>query len=145
MALLPPLLLFVFFYLEYQAELPVASEFSIGVVVVASLYLFILFYALYHARVRVLRLRSEPSLRVMLERYAEILRLRFFSIAGASLLLLGGFIVMHDQLFVALFLVALIVFSVFWPTPSRVANDLKLKGDARQMVLTKKDDLLNSR
>ena len=143
MALLPPLLLFAYFYLEYQGTLLTTSTFSITVVLVASSFLLILLYGLYYTRKRVLTIRKEPSLRVMLEAYADILKVRFFSVGGASLVLLVGFLIIHDPLFVALFVVSLIVFSVFWPTSRRVANDLKLKGDARTMVIQKKESALD--
>ena len=141
MALLPPLLLFAYFYLEFQATLLTESTFSLMVVLVSCGYLFILLYGLYHTRKGVTTIRKEPSLRRMLETYADLLKVRFFSVGGASLLLLVGFVVVHDPLFVALFVVSLIVFSVFWPTSRRVANDLKLKGDARAMVIRKSESL----
>jgi len=138
-ALLPPLLLFAYFYLEFQSELSHETGLNLLVVGVAVAYLLILLYSLYVTRKQVLQLRVEPSLRVMLETYATVLKIRFFSVGGASMVLLAGFIFIHDHLFVALFIVSLIVFSVFWPTPRRVANDLKLKGDARELVISRKD------
>jgi hypothetical protein len=54
-----------------------------------------------------------------------------------SFLLAIGFFLTSDERFSIYFAVIIIWCAWQWPTPRRVAGDLKLKGDERKMVLTK--------
>jgi hypothetical protein len=86
-------------------------------------------------------IRKIASLGLRLERYYALTVIRFSLISFADLLLIGGYFLTGNLLFSALFGVSLILFLLIWPRPSKVCNDLKLKGDERQMVYHKKMNL----
>jgi hypothetical protein len=103
--------------------------------------LFLVWLSIWIARKRLLGIRAQIGLGIKLEQYAATRIIQFFILSGASFVLVLGFQLIHDQVFIGLFGISLVVFSVHWPTSRRVCRDLKLKGDEREMVLNKKDTL----
>jgi hypothetical protein len=81
------------------------------------------------------------SLGTRLDRIFSFTVLRFALVISGSLIFAAGFYFTEDQLFTLLFGVNILLLILFWPTPAKVCNDLKLKGDERTLVLYKKDRL----
>jgi hypothetical protein len=57
------------------------------------------------------------------------------------LLLAVGLFLTRSDIFTAFYIAGLIFSAVFWPTSRKVSDDLRLRGDERQMVYYKKDTL----
>lgn len=85
--------------------------------------------------------RTLDSLGKKLDRYFSFTILRFALIVSGSLGLAIGFYLTENQIFTILFSVSFILLLLFWPSPSKVCDDLHLKGDERTLVLYKKDKL----
>jgi hypothetical protein len=84
-------------------------------------------------------IRKDQGLRLKLEKYFRLTIVRYTMIAAASMLLAYAFYITHDDRLTALFALNLLMLGVLWPTSSKVCNDLKLRGDEREMVYYKKD------
>jgi hypothetical protein len=88
------------------------------------------------------KIKSIPigqGLRLKLEKYFQLTIVRYRMIIFVCLILAGGFYITHDDFITGLFAVNLIFIGFIWPTASKVCNDLKLRGDEREMVYYKKD------
>lgn len=85
--------------------------------------------------------RKIQSLGVRLDRYYSFTIFRFLLIVSGSIVLAIGFFLTENQLFSLMTLGNIVLLSFFWPRPSKVCNDLLLKGDERTLVLYKKDRL----
>lgn len=133
-----PLLLFTYLYLENRLVL---SQGTHGVL--AYLLTFVFLAAVGFARwdfVRKIKaIRQLAGLGVKLEKYATALIIQFAIISAVCLMLVVGLWLTASQIFVAAFVVSLIILSWLWPTGSRVCKDLRLRGDERDMVLHKRD------
>ena len=79
--------------------------------------------------------------KLKLEKYFYITIVRYIVFAMACLILASAFYLTRDDLLTDLFAVNLLVMGLLWPTARRVCNDLKLKGDEREMVYYKRDQL----
>jgi uncharacterized membrane protein YwzB len=145
--LLTPLLDFVVLYWQMQAgniEGALKGDESIqwillgalGSVVVADWGIsYFLFYR------GMLATRTLDSLGKKLDRYFSFTFLRFALVASSSLGLAVGFFLTENQMFTVLMVASFAILLLVWPTPSKVCNDLQLKGDEQTLVLYKKDRL----
>jgi hypothetical protein len=84
-------------------------------------------------------LRNQPGLGAKLEKYFDITVVRYCLLASASLVLAVGFYLTASDVFTALYVGALALSGFVWPTSRKVTEDLRLKGDEREMVYFKKD------
>lgn len=85
--------------------------------------------------------RTLDSLGKKLDRYYLFTLLRFCLVVSGSIGFAIGFYLTENQLFTVLFVSSLGCLIFFWPTPTKVCNDLQLKGDERTLVLYKMDKL----
>ncbi len=81
------------------------------------------------------------SLGKKLDRFFSFTVLRFTLVISGSLTFAIGFYLTENQFFTVLLGLNISVLLLFWPTPSKVCNDLQLKGDEKTLVLFKKDRL----
>jgi hypothetical protein len=84
---------------------------------------------------------KDQGLGVKLTKFFYLTIVRYMLLAGACIFLLYGFFVTKDDRLTALFVANLLLMGFLWPTSKKVSNDLKLKGDEREMVYFKKDQL----
>lgn len=85
--------------------------------------------------------RTLDSLGKKLDRYYSFTLLRFALVVSGSLGLAIGFYLTESQFFTLFFVLSLAMLLLLWPTPSKVCNDLQLKGDERTLVFYKMDKL----
>ena len=85
--------------------------------------------------------RTLDSLGKRLDRYYSFTVFRFALIISGSVGLAIGFYLTENQVFTILYASSFILLLLFWPSPSKVCDDLQLKGDERTLVLYKKDKL----
>lgn len=83
--------------------------------------------------------RNAQGLAAKLDKYffATIVRSGF--LASASLVLAAGYFLTRNEAFTGLYLVSVFLSLIFWPTGPKVAGELRLKGDEREMIYFKKD------
>jgi hypothetical protein len=84
---------------------------------------------------------SVPSLGDRLDKYYRYTLVRFSIVTTGTFCLAVGFYLTEDQMFTVLSGFSMLFLLGFWPFPSKVCRDLKLKGDERTLVLYKKDRL----
>ncbi len=82
-------------------------------------------------------LSKELSLGVRLEKYFAIGIIRISAVVATSMFMAAGLYITGHEYFTLYFLALLIWLYFQWPTPARVSQDLKLRGDEEKMVLTK--------
>jgi hypothetical protein len=83
------------------------------------------------------KISEEAGLGKKLDLYLPAARRKINFLVGVSFFLAIGFFLTSDERFSIYFGVIIIWCAWQWPSPWRVARDLKLKGDERQMVVTK--------
>ena len=81
------------------------------------------------------------SLGKKLDRYFSFILFRFAIVVSGTLTLAIAFYLTESQYFTVIFVANMFMLVFFWPTPSRVCDDLLLKGDERTLVQYKMDRL----
>lgn len=84
-------------------------------------------------------IRQHQGLRLKLEKYFRLTIVRYTLIASGCVVLAAGLFITRNDLFTVFFVINLMLTGLVWPVPSRVSNDLRLRGDEREMVYYKKD------
>ena len=87
------------------------------------------------------KLAAELSLAKKMDRYFVLALWRMGAGLLASLWMALGFFLTGSEVFSFLFMAILLWLSVQWPSPGKMCSDLSLKGDAREMILYKRDNL----
>ena len=123
-----PLLLFCVVYLRRMGQGGLAVGFSFGWVhgVVLSGMLLSGWLAYTTYRGRFVRYESDQPLQARLHFFYQAAWLKYAWLALANLLPVVGLYLTGEQFFVALYAVALVLFSINRPTLKRVGNDLAL-------------------
>lgn len=141
MLLLPTAEFLVIYYLILSGILTkvVEEEWSVQILLIAIpiVVLVMLTIVQLGARKRCHKIANETSLGKKLDLYQPVATRKINSLAWLSFLLVIGFFITSDERFSIYFGVIILWSAWQWPTPRKVANDLKLKGDERKMVLTK--------
>lgn len=88
---------------------------------------------------RLEKIAEEPSLGRKLDLYFPLAKRKINSWVWVSSLLSFGFFLTSDERF-SIYFGAIILWCAWqWPSPRKVARDLKLRGDEREMVISKGD------
>jgi uncharacterized membrane protein YesL len=104
---------------------------------VSTLSLISLTVVHFFIRSRALKISLQTGLGLKLEQLGSVLMQRLFVLALITLLMPLGLVLTHHIGFAVGFIVMLAWFFLHWPTPTHVSNLLKLKGDEKEMVLSK--------
>ena len=83
--------------------------------------------------------RNGQGLRAKLEKYFALTIVRYSVFAFCSVVFCIGYYFTTDQFFSFCFMLQLLLCALHWPRSPKVANDLRLRGDEREMVYYKKD------
>jgi len=137
-----PLILFIYFYSQsyfYQHN-PILNQQSIIdylfiAVAVLSLVILTTVQLIFAKQTR--KVAGEIGLGIKLEKLGSLLKTRMIWLAFIALLMPLGLILSGDQVFSIFFVLALAWYFLHWPNPKQVAKLLKLKGDEKEMVLSR--------
>lgn len=136
-----PLILFIYFYTQsyfYESKPLITAQMGdyllLGIIGVSVI---VLTTVQIQTNKMAIRIASKVGLGVKLEKLGSVLIARMVWKAVITLLMPLGLVVTGNQVFSILFGIALAWFFIQWPTPGRVSDLLKLRGDERQMVLTR--------
>jgi hypothetical protein len=88
---------------------------------------------------RLKKISEEPSLGRKLDLYVPLAKRKIKSLVWASVLFGVGFFFTSDDRFSIYFGGIILWYAWQWPFPRKVARDLKLKGDEREMVISRGD------
>jgi hypothetical protein len=137
-----PLLAFIYHYASaYAFNTPVLITDTllihfilIGVIAVVLLTLTVVHF---FVRTRAATISTQIGLGLKLEQLGSVLMKRLITLAVATLTMPVGLVLTHHTGFTMGFVILLAWFFLNWPTPTQVSNLLKLKGDEKEMVLSK--------
>ncbi|MBN8577561.1 MAG: hypothetical protein J0L66_11505 [Cytophagales bacterium] len=136
-----PLIVFIFHYstlhtFSLKLEL---SELSMYYLFMSSSMLLLIVLTVVHFYVQAAarKLVKAIGLGLKLERLGRVLLRRLVVLALVVFLMPVGLVFTHHTGFAIGFVVALLWYLVNWPTPAQVSNLLQLKGDEKEMVLSK--------
>lgn len=132
-----PLLVFITLYFS-PAEMPPdpRMEFLIGLPS-AALADWLLATIFFNKKIK--SARNAQGLGAKLNKYFEITIVRYGLVSAGSLILAVGLCLTESDIFTGVYLAGLAGSAVLWPTSRKVARDLALRGDEREMVYFKKD------
>lgn len=141
-AMMVPLICFIYFYTQsfFYDHTPLildeTSQFYLltGVVFMGLVILTIVQLITYK---KAKRISSQVGLGIKLERLGTVLKTQLIGLAGIALLMPLGLVATGHPAFTVAFGIALAIYFLHWPTPARVVRLLKLKGDEREMVLSR--------
>jgi hypothetical protein len=139
--LLFPIVTFIAIYLQ-PLIIPIdietyTAELMLVITMVMSLWLFVFIF--FNKKIKTVR--NGQGLREKLEKYFRITIVRYSIFSLVSLTLAVAFYFSRNDMFTVFFVAQLILCGLVWPFSSKVSNDLKLRGDEREMVYYKKDTL----
>jgi hypothetical protein len=143
MMLLPIAEFLAIYYLILSGFLPsiIEDELTIKIllILIPIIVLLILTIVQLEVKKRLKKISDEPSLGKKLDLYFPVAKQKINSLVWVSFLLAVGFFFTSDERFSIYFGVIILLCGWHWPSPRRVARDLRLKGDEREMVITKGD------
>lgn len=136
-----PLILFIYFYTQsyfYDSQpliKPPMGDYLLFILI--GLSVVVLTIVQIKSAKKANQIATEVGLGIKLEKLGSVLIARMVWKAAITLLMPLGLVVTGNQLFSVLFGITLAWFFLQWPTPVRVSELLKLRGDEREMVLSK--------
>ncbi|MCE7863282.1 MAG: hypothetical protein DYG99_07045 [Bacteroidetes bacterium CHB5] len=91
----------------------------------------------FFVRSRATQISKQTGLGIKLELLGSVLMKRFIALALTTLSMPVGLVFTHHLGFTLGFIVLLAWYFLNWPTPAQVSRLLKLKGDEKEMVLSR--------
>lgn len=137
-----PLILFIYFYSQsyFYSHSPILKQQGIIdylFIAVAVISLFVLTTVQINFAISVKKLINQVGLGLKLEKLGSLLITRMIWLALVTLLMPISLILSGDQMFSIFFAISLAWYFLHWPNPSQVSKLLKLKGDEKEMVLSR--------
>jgi uncharacterized membrane protein YesL len=86
---------------------------------------------------KIRKVASEIGLGIKLEKLGSLIKVRMIWQALVSLLMPLGLVLTDEKMFIIFFGVALAWYFIHWPSPTLVAKLLHLRGDEKEMVLSR--------
>lgn len=137
-----PLILFIgyysqsyFFDMKLKIELPELVDYlpyaflGLAIIVLTTVQL------IFGSNVR--KVAREIGLGIKLEKLGSLLKARMIWQALVALLMPLGLVLTDDTLFIIFFGLALTWYFIHWPSPTLVSKLLNLRGDEKEMVLSR--------
>jgi hypothetical protein len=137
--LIVPLLVFIALYV-YMSGKPADPREAYYIIIPSAVLLdWVVATILFNKKIK--STRKAQGLGAKLDKYFRLTIVRYSFLSSGSLLLAAGLYLSGSDVFSALYLVMLVLSAVHWPSAAKVSRDLKLRGDERQMVYFKKENL----
>ena len=135
--LIIPLVVFITLYVYVDQNSPEnTQEYYI---LIPSLALLEWLTALIIFNKKIKSVRDEQGVGAKLDKYFFVTIVRYSFLASSGIILALGYFFTRNDMLTGLYLVSVILSLFFRPTGPRVSNELRLKGDEREMVYFKKD------
>jgi hypothetical protein len=139
--LLVPVAVFIAIYLQpadQSDDLPLHPDLLIYVCS-SVLTLWVVVFVFFNKKIKTVR--KGQGLRQKLEKYFLITIVRYSFFCLCSLGLAAVFYLTRSDVYTILFLGQIVIAGLRWPFSWKVSADLRLRGDEREMVYYKKDEL----
>lgn len=137
--LILPLLLFIALYFHLSGHLPDPRTEYITLLTTVGLLDWLIAMIIFNKKIKMVR--NEQGLGLKLEKYFKLTIVRFSLISSGSLMMALGLYLTKSDVFTWVYMGGLVLCGILWPTGPKIVNDLRLKGDEREMVYFKKDRL----
>jgi hypothetical protein len=140
--LLIPIFIFIWVYLQPTSlshQDANKSVFELFIVIGVITGFWILIFIFFNKKIK--SVRNGQGLRDKLEKYFRITIVRYIIFSFCSLAFAISYYLTGDDVFTIFFIAQLIICGLLWPFATKVSRDLKLRGDEREMVYYKKDQL----
>ena len=126
-----------YFLSAYDIEAKPWLSFNKTLSIVAGIWIIMFLY--YFKKIK--SIAKDQGLGLKLTKFFYLTIVRYILLALASIFLMYGFYITKDDKLTGIFVANLALMAMLWPTSKKVSNDLKLRGDEREMVYYKKDVL----
>lgn len=141
-AMMVPLICFIYFYTQsfFYDHTPLISEetsqqYLLAGLVLTGLVILTIVQLITYKKSK--GISSYVGLGLKLERLGSVLKTQLIWLAVIALLMPLGLVATGHAAFTVAFGIALAIYFLHWPSPARVVRLLKLKGDEREMVLSR--------
>ncbi len=141
-AMMVPLICFIYFYTQsfFYDHTPLISEetsqqYLLAGLVLTGLVILTIVQLITYKKAK--GISSYVGLGLKLERLGSVLKTQLIWLAVIALLMPLGLVATGHAAFTVAFGIALAIYFLHWPSPARVVRLLKLKGDEREMVLSR--------
>ncbi|MEX2232685.1 MAG: hypothetical protein WD824_11020 [Cyclobacteriaceae bacterium] len=125
--LIVPLLVFIALYFFVDGITPDPRKEYLVIISSAVLFDWLMATIIFNKKIK--SVRKAQGLGPKLDKYFGVTIVRFSLLSSASLILAVGFYLTKSDVFTALYVGGLVLAGLLWPTSSKVADDLQLKGD----------------
>ncbi len=136
-----PLILFIYFYTQsyfFKSQPLVGPQRGESLLlIIIGLSVIVLTIVQIQTRKMALRIAAEVGLGIKLEKLGSVLIARMVWKAVITLTMSLGLVATGNPIFSILFGITMAWFFLQWPTPGRVSDLLKLRGDEREMVMSR--------
>lgn len=137
-----PLVIFTFYYMQSIVDIPdlifLSEEISrILFYALCGLSLIILTFVQINTHREAKSVSKAVGLGIKLERLADVLKRKMVTISIVVLIMPLALVFTGDNYFSIAFGVFVLWYFLQWPTPGRVCRLLQLKGDEKEMVITR--------
>lgn len=137
--LILPLLLFIALYFHLGERLPDPRNEYFILLPGAFLLDWLIAFLFFSKKIKIIR--KEQGLGLKLEKYFRLTIVFYSIISLSSMIMALGLYLTKNDVFTWLYIGGLILCGFLWPTASKTAKYLRLRGDEREMVYFKKDRL----
>jgi len=139
LCLAPPLLIFIYLYLESSVDrLNEIIPSSYHVTVFISIFIIclaLIFWSIKKFRFIIGEAIPSKDFKKKLSLYQRASNTRFFIYGTSALLTTLGFYLTDFQPFAGLFGILIVLFSLYNPSARKIVNDLKLKKNEKEIIL----------
>lgn len=136
-----PLIIFIYYYASIYTtslRLELTEKVIYYVLLATSVFTVIVLTTVhFYVRSAAEKLTKLVSLGLKLEKLGSVLVKRLVVLALVALCMPAGLVLTHHNGFAIGFVFTLVWYFINWPTPTQISNLLRLKGDEKEMVLSK--------
>ena len=139
-----PMLIFIFLFIKIENNdyhpglLNENTQFFLGILTFV-LVSGIISLAILRFTSELKKIRNMDDLRSRLDKYYSAVRNRSYLYEIATIVALAGMALSGEGIYALYYSMALVAFSIGYPTVIKIASQLKLKGEEREIIMKKQD------
>jgi len=137
-----PLLAFVWLYLESNAGrlLPILDNSAAETLnfIIPIIVFGVIFASFYLFRIRISKIDRSIDLEPKLNAYFVVCVVMYAMLESALVISLIGYYLTLANVFIGMFVIVLVFFSLHKPTPYRIVKNLQLEGEERDQMMQKR-------
>lgn len=139
-----PMIIFVFLFIKIENNDYFPDILGVDALFLARITTFILVagiigIAVYRFKTEVKAIRDMEDLRSKMDKYYTATKIRCYWYETATVIALMGMALSGEGIYALFYSMTLVAFSIGYPTVLKIANQLRLKGEERNIILKKQD------